>query len=203
AMDAQRREFTGNLRRMIMLRDNICRTPYCGAPIRHVDHATPYRQGGPTSYANGSGLCERCNYTKEHPGWTHQTTPHDLEVTTPTGHHYTSRTRPLTPPPRHATAPPGTPQATPPTGTPSPAPTTSHAHEPGSHPGPRDAPIQTPDQPAVPCTTDTSTVTVKLPSHPAATAAGILVAQHRGFDLAWPLRRHGTPGTQVEYARAA
>ncbi|NUL49545.1 HNH endonuclease, partial [Cellulosimicrobium funkei] len=71
AMDSQRREFPRKLRQMIMLRDNLCRTPYCGAPIRHVDHATPYRDGGPTSYANGSGLCERCNYTKEHPGWTH------------------------------------------------------------------------------------------------------------------------------------
>ncbi|MEV4901597.1 DUF222 domain-containing protein [Citricoccus sp. NPDC055426] len=245
AMDAQRREFTGNLRRMIMLRDNICRTPYCGAPIRHVDHATPYRQGGPTSYANGSGLCERCNYTKEHPGWTHQTTPHDLEVTTPTGHHYTSHARPLTPPPLHAAAPPGTPQAAappgtpqaaPPTGTSSAASTTPGAHEPGSHRGPRDEPVQTPGQtpgqPAVPCTTDTTTVTVRLLPPPGATAkvtaAASLAAQpgstahqpnqavpprpagpprpaaqHRGFDLAWPLHRHRTPGTHVEYARAA
>ncbi|WP_313822104.1 DUF222 domain-containing protein [Citricoccus sp.] len=99
AMDSQRREFSGQLRRMIMLRDNICRTPYCGAPIRHIDHATPHRQGGPTSYGNGSGLCARCNYTKEHAGWSHRAASNELEITTPTGHRYSSRSRPLSTPP--------------------------------------------------------------------------------------------------------
>ena len=102
AMDSQRREFSGKLRRMIVLRDNICRTPYCGAPIRHIDHATPHRQGGPTSYGNGSGLCARCNYTKEHPGWSHRASPDNLEITTPTGHRYSSRSRPLSAPPNAA-----------------------------------------------------------------------------------------------------
>ncbi|MGM7667471.1 DUF222 domain-containing protein [Microbacterium sp. A93] len=149
AMESQRREFTGKLRSMIMLRDNTCRTPYCGAPIRHVDHATPYRDGGPTSYANGSGLCERCNYTKEHPGWKHQATPDQLHVTTPTGHNYTSRPRPLT-------TPPHTPETTE-------TPVPPENHEPGPQhaygprgPRPRD----------IPCTTDThvtAPVTVRLP----------------------------------------
>ncbi|GAA1130650.1 HNH endonuclease [Citricoccus alkalitolerans] len=99
AMDSQRREFSGKLRRMIVLRDDTCRTPYCGAPIRHIDHATPHRQGGPTSFSNGSGLCARCNYTKEYPGWSHQASPNELEITTPTGHRYSSRARPLAAPP--------------------------------------------------------------------------------------------------------
>ena len=39
------------------------------APIRHIDHARPHRDGGPTSVVNGRGTCERCNYHKEAPGW--------------------------------------------------------------------------------------------------------------------------------------
>lgn len=99
AMDSQRRTFSGGLRRMIVIRDGTCRTPFCGAPIRHLDHATPFREGGPTSYQNGSGLCVRCNLTKEHPGWRHEATAESLTVTTPTGHRYTRPTAPLLPPP--------------------------------------------------------------------------------------------------------
>ncbi|MEV4901882.1 DUF222 domain-containing protein [Citricoccus sp. NPDC055426] len=95
AMDSQRRTFTGGLRRMIVIRDGTCRTPFCGAPIRHLDHAIPFREGGPTSYQNGSGLCVRCNLTKEHPGWSHEATAESLTVTTPTGHRYTRPTVPL------------------------------------------------------------------------------------------------------------
>ncbi len=98
AMDSHRRTFTGTLRQMILVRDGACRTPSCGAPIRHLDHVTPYRDGGPTSYENGSGLCVRCNLTKEHPGWSHEATAESLTVTTPTGHRYTRPTVPLLPP---------------------------------------------------------------------------------------------------------
>ena len=31
-----------------------CRTPYCDAPIRHTDHATPHARGGPTTAAERS-----------------------------------------------------------------------------------------------------------------------------------------------------
>jgi hypothetical protein len=57
-------------------------------------------RGGPTSAANGEGLCEACNYTKEAPGWadrpTHDSRPgrHEVEITTPTGHQYVSRPPP-------------------------------------------------------------------------------------------------------------
>jgi len=54
---------------VIRLRDqDTCRT-FCGAPIRHLDHITRHTDGGATSYNNGRGTCERCNYAREMPGW--------------------------------------------------------------------------------------------------------------------------------------
>ena len=73
AMESTRRVFDGNLRKMLILRDRTCRTPWCDAPIRHGDHITDAADGGPTSYTNGQGLCERCNQTKNLPGWTART----------------------------------------------------------------------------------------------------------------------------------
>ncbi len=69
AMESRSRRFPRGLATFIGLRDQTCRTPYCDAPIRHRDHATPHHRGGPTSAANGLGDCERCNYAKEAPGW--------------------------------------------------------------------------------------------------------------------------------------
>lgn len=68
AMDSRRRTFAGLLRRMLVLRDDVCTTPGCAAPIVHADHATPVRHGGPTSYGGGNGKCARCNGTEEAPG---------------------------------------------------------------------------------------------------------------------------------------
>ncbi|WP_261382625.1 HNH endonuclease signature motif containing protein [Arthrobacter sp. UKPF54-2] len=98
AMDSRARLFPPALRRFIQARDDTCRTPYCDAPIRHLDHIVPWHNGGTTSLANGAGLCEACNHTKEAPGWNAQTRPgsrHTLEVTTPTGHSYYSSAPPL------------------------------------------------------------------------------------------------------------
>uniref|UniRef100_UPI001885DA40 HNH endonuclease n=1 Tax=Cumulibacter manganitolerans TaxID=1884992 RepID=UPI001885DA40 len=106
--DATRRRFTGATRRAIMARDRDCRG--CGAPIRHLDHIQPHAAGGPTTIANGQGLCQRCNQVKEQPGW--RTQPriiqgrHVTVTTTPTGHAYIS-TPPLPvsePPPRQVTS---------------------------------------------------------------------------------------------------
>ena len=69
AMESHSRRFPKGLAKFIGLRDLLCRTPYCDAPIRHRDHARPHNRGGPTSAINGLGECERCNYTKEAPGW--------------------------------------------------------------------------------------------------------------------------------------
>ena len=69
AMDSRRRLFGGLLRRMLVLRDDVCTTPWCEAPIVHADHATPVRELGETSFEEGNGKCARCNHTKEAPGW--------------------------------------------------------------------------------------------------------------------------------------
>lgn len=95
AMDSRRRTFPALLRRMVVLRDELCRTPYCNARIKHLDHATAHAAGGQTSWDNASGLCARCNYAKENPGWTHSAGPGQLTVTTPTGHRYRHPTPPL------------------------------------------------------------------------------------------------------------
>ena len=92
--DPTRRRFDGWLGRLITLRDQTCREPYCTAPIRHLDHVTPYRDGGLTTYSNGRGVCERHNYTREMPGWQIEllsNRPHTTITVTPTGHSYHSR----------------------------------------------------------------------------------------------------------------
>jgi len=98
AKDSRRRLFPPPLRRFIQVRDDTCRTPYCDAPIRHLDHIVPWHDDGPTSLANGAGLCEACNHTKELPDWKAQPRPgprHTYEITTPTGHTYHSTAPPL------------------------------------------------------------------------------------------------------------
>jgi hypothetical protein len=104
AMDSPARLFPTGLRRFIQARDHTCRTPYCDAPIRHHDHIVPWHDDGPTTQANGAGLCEACNHTKETRGWKarpgHRTntpggTRHAIELTTPTGHSYQSAASPL------------------------------------------------------------------------------------------------------------
>lgn len=97
-MDHRARHFTGNLR------DQHCRTPYCDAPIRHIDHIdhiVPHHDNGPTTTGNGQGLCAGCNYLKEHPDWTTTVSnndepgrPHTTHITTPTGHHHQSTAPP-------------------------------------------------------------------------------------------------------------
>jgi hypothetical protein len=106
AMDSKARLFPPGLRRFLQARDDTCRTPYCDAPIRHMDHIIPWAEAGPTTAANGAGLCEACNHTKEAPGWNSRPRPgpadanepsqrHVLEITTPTGHTYHSTAPPL------------------------------------------------------------------------------------------------------------
>lgn len=86
---------------MIRLRDQHCRTPWCEAPIRHIDHAEGVDEGGETSFVNGQGLCEGCNYAKQAPAWRARPSPDGAITTvTPTGMTYT-------------TAPPGLPPRAP------------------------------------------------------------------------------------------
>jgi hypothetical protein len=102
AMESRARLFPRGLAAFIGLRDQRCRTPYCDAPIRHLDHANPHARGGQTDAANGLGSCERCNYAKEAAGWevstkTDETGRHTAEFTTPTGKHYRSVAPPRAP----------------------------------------------------------------------------------------------------------
>jgi hypothetical protein len=103
AMDSRARRFTGALARFLRLRDQTCRTRWCDAPIRHLDHAEDHALGGPTAAHNGQGTCQACNYAKEAPGWSARPRPgprHTIETTTPTGHRYRSTPPPITPPTR-------------------------------------------------------------------------------------------------------
>lgn len=97
AMESRSRHFPLGLRRFLTLRDQTCRTPWCDAPVRHSDHVVADAEGGPTSAANGQGLCEACNYIKALPGWAARAGPgsrpgdHVVEIISPTGHVHRSR----------------------------------------------------------------------------------------------------------------
>ncbi len=103
AMESRTRRFPKGLATFIGLRDERCRTPYCDAPIRHRDHARPHASGGPTAVVNGLGMCERCNYVKENPGWhigtrIDETGRHTAEYITPTGGRHRSTAPPCAEP---------------------------------------------------------------------------------------------------------
>ncbi len=112
AMDARTRCFPTGLARFIRLRDQVCRTPWCDAPIRHIDHAHDHHHGGPTTAVNGQGLCEACNHATQAPAWHARPSPSP------------SPGRPWTPDRDHHPHPPHLPH-----------PTTRHRHHP-SRPDP-------------------------------------------------------------------
>ena len=110
ALESRSRLFPKGLNDFVGLRDQRCRTPYCDAPIRHRDHAQPHRNGGPTSAANGLGLCAACNYAKESSRWVvtadyDRSGRHTAEFTTPTGAHYHSVAPPMPGTPRTVLGP--------------------------------------------------------------------------------------------------
>lgn len=95
AMESKARLFPPALADFLVIRDQICRTPWCDAPIRHIDHVVDHAKGGPTAAANAQGLCEACNHTKTLRNWRARLradgATHTVETTTPTGHKYESR----------------------------------------------------------------------------------------------------------------
>ena len=94
AMESRARLFPTLLRRFLVLRDEVCRTPWCDAPVRHADHVVAHADGGSTSCDNGQGLCATCNQVKEAPGWTaHTDSIGTVVTTTPTGHRWHSPPR--------------------------------------------------------------------------------------------------------------
>jgi hypothetical protein len=97
-VDSRARLLPRGLRRLIQTRDRTCRTPWCGAPIRHHDHVVAWNTGGGTTAANSQGLCEHCNLAKEAPGWYAEPASgirHTVQTSTPTGHTYRSTAPPL------------------------------------------------------------------------------------------------------------
>lgn len=89
-LESKARCFPAGLGRFIQLRDEVCRTPFCGAPIRHIDHILAWVEGGATTATNGQGLCEACNHAKQAPGWHSRVTtrrpdrgPRDRELRAP------------------------------------------------------------------------------------------------------------------------
>jgi hypothetical protein len=101
-MDSRARCAPAGLADFVATRDlGLCRTPWCGAPIRETDHVQAYQDGGATAAFNLQGLCRRCNLAKQALGWRAiqvlTTRRHEVETTTPTGHRHRSR----------APAPPG------------------------------------------------------------------------------------------------
>ena len=100
ATDARRRDFPHVARMFLTARDQVCRTPWCGASIRHADHAVAVAKGGQTDVRNGNGRCARCNLTKDQRGWATKVRDGTIVTTTPTGHRYVSR------PPRPPTSRP-------------------------------------------------------------------------------------------------
>ncbi len=105
ALTSRARRVPRGLAQHVVARDQSCRTPWCDAPIRHTDHVLAVAAGGRTEAANLQGLCERCNYAKQAPGWRAGPAPgerHTVIVRTPTGHAY-----PSTAPPLPGALPPG------------------------------------------------------------------------------------------------
>jgi hypothetical protein len=102
-MDSRRRTFDSALRAFLITRDQICRTPWCDAPIRHADHIHDHVKGGATWAGNGQGTCVRCNHTKQHPDWDvavqgdgdPRAGPHRTRWRTPLGRTYDSTAPPL------------------------------------------------------------------------------------------------------------
>jgi len=105
ALSTTQRLATEGLADYLKVRDQgLCRTPWCDAPARHVDHVTPWAEGGTTDAENLQGLCEACNHAKQAAGWRQQALDsldgrHLVETTTPTGHRHRS---PAPEPPRPA-----------------------------------------------------------------------------------------------------
>ncbi len=100
-MDSKARCFTGQLRQLILLRDDQrCSTPWCDAPARQIDHTERAADGGPTTYHNAAALCERCNHTRETPGWQVTSCPNQpagtRTIQTPTRTIYTHQPPPIT-----------------------------------------------------------------------------------------------------------
>lgn len=96
-MSTRQRFATQGLVDYLLVRDQgICRTPWCDAPARQIDHVTPHCAEGETTRDNTQGLCQACNLAEQATGWAQSVVPddvsrHTVETVTPTGHRHLSR----------------------------------------------------------------------------------------------------------------
>jgi hypothetical protein len=67
-VDSKQRFYRGELRDLILTTDPVCVVPGCDRPAIQADHAIRYADGGPTTTANGLGVCARHNLAHEQPG---------------------------------------------------------------------------------------------------------------------------------------
>src|SRR5699024_941113 len=86
AVESRVRNCPPRPRRKILLRDDMCRTPWCENPAQQADHMGGVKGGGETSYANASGVWAGCNQTKGNTRGRHTGDSSQLNVPTPTGH---------------------------------------------------------------------------------------------------------------------
>ncbi len=66
AMESRSRFFPKGLAGFIGVRDRTCRTPYCDAPIRHRDHATPTTAAGPPVPPTGWAAVNAATTPRKH-----------------------------------------------------------------------------------------------------------------------------------------
>ncbi|WP_210769253.1 HNH endonuclease [Occultella kanbiaonis] len=110
SMDSQARRAPAGLARFVTARDRTCRTPWCDAPIRHIDHVHGHADGGETTADNLQGLCEACNYAKQAPGWrASPTTAPTGDIRSPAPHRPGTRIDRSTAPPPPGGDPPDRP----------------------------------------------------------------------------------------------
>jgi len=104
AMESRSRYFPKGLARFIRLRDLDCRTPFCDAPIRHLDHANPKPATDPPPPATVAAPVNAAT-TSRSTGWRVATGEengvHTIEFLTPTGARYRSTAPPPPGPPPH------------------------------------------------------------------------------------------------------
>ncbi|MGO1504458.1 MAG: HNH endonuclease [Brachybacterium sp.] len=111
AVESRARAFPEALARFIRWRDQVCRGPFCDAPIRQTDHIRPHAAGGETCLDNGQGLCAYCNGKEQQTRTVRRVgrsaaDGHVVEWISRTGTRRTTRPRALTPEAPRRPAPP-------------------------------------------------------------------------------------------------
>jgi hypothetical protein len=84
-------EPTAAIRRLIDVRDEVCRFPSCDQPAQHCekDHTVEYARGGPTRASNLAALCRPHHMLRHQTAWhPRQVSPGVIEWTSPAGRRY-------------------------------------------------------------------------------------------------------------------